>query len=728
MTTVEQAIELGLSKDEYDQTIKYMDRIPNITELGIFSAMWSEHCSYKSSRKWLKTLPTEAPWVIQGPGENAGIIDIGNGLAAVFKMESHNHPSFIEPYQGAATGVGGIMRDVFTMGARPVANLNCLRFGSPSHHKTKHLLSGVVAGIGGYGNCMGVPTIGGECTFDKGYNGNILVNAMTVGIVKKDKIFYAKAGSPGSPVVYVGAKTGRDGIHGASMASAAFDADTESKRPTVQVGDPFTEKLLLEACLELMATDCIIGIQDMGAAGLTSSAVEMAAKDNNGIEIDLDKVPVRETKMTPFEIMLSESQERMLMVIKHGSEEEAEKIFKKWELDFSIIGKVTDTKNIVLTSNNTVVADMPLEPLANGLIYDRPYEEKINTEIVNVPNDGDCIQNLIKLIGSHDLCSRKWIWEQYDHMVMGDTIGMPGSESGVVRIHGSDNQALAITTDCTPRYCEADAKLGGMQAVAECFRNLCSVGALPLAITDCLNFGNPENSIVMGQIVSAIDGISSACKTLSMPVVAGNVSLYNETDGKSIPPTPQIGAVGLIKDTKKQLTNIIKKYNNQDILIIGETKGHLECSIYAKEVEKIENGQPPKVDLEKELSNGKFILNLANQNLIHVCKDISDGGLAIALAEICITSNVGCEVQKPDKININSWLYGEDQGRYIVISEKTNTGKIIIEAKKRNILVSSIGKITDEGFAIKHNEKKQEISIENLSNLRNNWFNNYFAK
>ena len=728
MTTVEQAIELGLSKDEYNQTIKYMDRIPNITELGIFSAMWSEHCSYKSSRKWLKTLPTEAPWVIQGPGENAGIIDIGNGLAAVFKMESHNHPSFIEPYQGAATGVGGIMRDVFTMGARPVANLNCLRFGSPSHHKTKHLLSGVVAGIGGYGNCMGVPTIGGECTFDKGYNGNILVNAMTVGIVKKDKIFYAKAGSPGSPVVYVGAKTGRDGIHGASMASAAFDADTESKRPTVQVGDPFTEKLLLEACLELMATDCIIGIQDMGAAGLTSSAVEMAAKDNNGIEIDLDKVPVRETKMTPFEIMLSESQERMLMVIKHGSEEEAEKIFKKWELDFSIIGKVTDTKNIVLTSNNTVVADMPLEPLANGLIYDRPYEEKINTEIVNVPNDGDCIQNLIKLIGSHDLCSRKWIWEQYDHMVMGDTIGMPGSESGVVRIHGSDNQALAITTDCTPRYCEADSKLGGMQAVAECFRNLCSVGALPLAITDCLNFGNPENSIVMGQIVSAIEGISSACKTLSMPVVAGNVSLYNETEGKSIPPTPQIGAVGLIKDTKKQLTNIIKKYDNQDILIIGETKGHLECSIYAKEVEKIENGQPPKVDLEKELSNGKFILNLANQNLIHICKDISDGGLAIALAEICIMSNVGCEVQKPDEININSWLYGEDQGRYIVISEKTNTGKIIIEAKKRNILVSSIGKITDEGFAIKHNEKKQEISIENLSNLRNNWFNNYFAK
>ena len=670
MTTVEQAIELGLSKDEYNQTIKYMDRIPNITELGIFSAMWSEHCSYKSSRKWLKTLPTEAPWVIQGPGENAGIIDIGNGLAAVFKMESHNHPSFIEPYQGAATGVGGIMRDVFTMGARPVANLNCLRFGSPDHHKTKHLLSGVVAGIGGYGNCMGVPTIGGECTFDRGYNGNILVNAMTVGIVKKDKIFYAKAGSPGSPVVYVGAKTGRDGIHGASMASAAFDADSESKRPTVQVGDPFTEKLLLEACLELMATDCIIGIQDMGAAGLTSSAVEMAAKDNNGIEINLDKVPVRETKMTPFEIMLSESQERMLMVIKPGSEEKAEKIFKKWELDFSIIGKVTDTKNIVLTENNIIVADMPLEPLANGLIYDRPYEEKVNDEIVNIPNDSDCIDSLQKLIGNHDLCSRKWIWEQYDHMVMGDTIGMPGSESGVVRIHGIDNQALAITTDCTPRYCEANANLGGMQAVAECFRNLCSVGALPLAVTDCLNFGNPENSQVMGQIVSAINGISSACKALSMPVVAGNVSLYNETEGKSIPPTPQIGAVGLIKDTEKQLTNIINKNNNQDILIIGETTGHLECSIYAKAIEKIEKGQPPMVNLEEELNNGKFILNLAEQKLINICKDISDGGLAIALAEICVRSNVGCEIQKPVNINVNSWLYGEDQGRYIIISEK----------------------------------------------------------
>ena len=728
MTTVEQAIELGLNKDEYHQTIKYMERIPNITELGIFSAMWSEHCSYKSSKKWLKTLPTEAPWVIQGPGENAGVIDIGNGLAAVFKIESHNHPSFIEPYQGAATGVGGIMRDIFTMGARPVANLNCLRFGSPSHPKTKHLLSGVVAGIGDYGNCMGVPTIGGECTFDKGYNENILVNAMTVGIVNKNKIFYAKAGSPGSPVVYVGAKTGRDGIHGASMASAAFDADSESKRPTVQVGDPFTEKLLLEACLELMAIDCIIGIQDMGAAGITSSSVEMAAKDNNGIEINLDKVPVRETKMTPFEIMLSESQERMLMVLKPGSEKKAQDIFKKWELDFSIIGKVTDTKNIVLTVNNAIVANIPLEPLANGLIYDRPYEKKINNETVNIPNNGNWDESLEILISNHDICSKNWIWEQYDHMVMGDTIGMPGSEAGIVRIHGSENQALAITTDCTPRYCEANAQLGGMQAVAECYRNLCSVGALPLAITDCLNFGNPENSIVMGQIVSAINGISAACKTLSMPVVAGNVSLYNETEGKSIPPTPQIGAVGLIKNTDYQLTNIISKYNNQDIIIIGKTIGHLECSIYAREIERIYNGKPPSVDIDQELNNGKFILNLAAKELISVCKDISDGGLAIALAKICIMSKIGCIINKPKMINTNAWLFGEDQARYIIISERNNTEVIMKEAKKKNIPSSIIGKMEGKSFKVEHNNMNKEISIEKLSNLGNNWFVNYFSK
>ena len=721
MTTLDQAIELGLNEDEYKETIKYMNRIPNITELGIFSAMWSEHCSYKSSRKWLKTLPTEAPWVIQGPGENAGIIDIGNNLAAVFKMESHNHPSFIEPYQGAATGVGGIMRDVFTMGARPVANLNCLRFGNPLHAKTKHLLSGVVSGIGGYGNCMGVPTIGGECTFDEGYNGNILVNAMTVGIVKKDKIFYAKAGSPGSPVVYVGAKTGRDGIHGASMASASFDADSESKRPTVQVGDPFTEKLLLEACLELMETDCIIGIQDMGAAGLTSSSVEMAAKDNNGIEIDLDKVPVRETEMTPFEIMLSESQERMLMVLKPGSEEKAENIFKKWELDFSIIGEVTSSKHIVLKSNNKIVADIPLEPLANGLIYERPYESNINSNSHDIPVDDDWEDALLTLIGNHDLCSREWIWEQYDHMVMGDTIGMPGSESGVVKIHNIDKQALAITTDCTPRYCASNAHTGGMQAVCESYRNLCSVGALPLAITDCLNFGNPEKKEVMGQIVDAIRGISDACNKLSMPVVAGNVSLYNETEGKSIPPTPQIGAVGIINNTDNQLSNKISKNNNQDIIVIGSTIGHLQCSIYAKEIAKIEKGCPPNINLDEELQHGKFILDLASLGLIDACKDLSDGGIGIALAELCIMSKVGCEIISPKSLNVNQWLFGEDQARYIIITNKSEV--IMNKAKSMNIEAKIIGKIKGNSFSLNNNK----ISIEKITNIRNNWFHNYFS-
>ena len=721
MTTLDQAIELGLNEDEYKETIKYMNRIPNITELGIFSAMWSEHCSYKSSRKWLKTLPTEASWVIQGPGENAGIIDIGNNLAAVFKMESHNHPSFIEPYQGAATGVGGIMRDVFTMGARPVANLNCLRFGSPQNAKTKHLLSGVVSGIGGYGNCMGVPTIGGECTFDEGYNGNILVNAMTVGIVKKDKIFYAKAGSPGSPVVYVGAKTGRDGIHGASMASASFDADSESKRPTVQVGDPFTEKLLLEACLELMETDCIIGIQDMGAAGLTSSSVEMAAKDNNGIEIDLDKVPVRETEMTPFEIMLSESQERMLMVLKPGSEEKAENIFKKWELDFSIIGEVTSSKHIVLKSNNKIVADIPLEPLANGLIYERPYESNINSNSHDIPVDDDWEDALLTLIGNHDLCSREWIWEQYDHMVMGDTIGMPGSESGVVKIHNIDKQALAITTDCTPRYCASNAHTGGMQAVCESYRNLCSVGALPLAITDCLNFGNPEKKEVMGQIVDAIRGISDACNKLSMPVVAGNVSLYNETEGKSIPPTPQIGAVGIINNTDNQLSNKISKNNNQDIIVIGSTIGHLQCSIYAKEIAKIEKGCPPNINLDEELQHGKFILDLASLGLIDACKDLSDGGIGIALAELCIMSKVGCEIISPKSLNVNQWLFGEDQARYIIITN--NSEAIMNKAKSINIEAKIIGKIKGNSFSLNNNK----ISIEKITNIRNNWFHNYFS-
>ena len=505
------------------------------------------------------------------------------------------------------------------------------------------------------------------------------------------------------------------------MASASFDADSESKRPTVQVGDPFTEKLLLEACLELMETDCIIGIQDMGAAGLTSSSVEMAAKDNNGIEIDLDKVPVRETEMTPFEIMLSESQERMLMVLKPGSEEKAENIFKKWELDFSIIGEVTSSKHIVLKSNNKIVADIPLEPLANGLIYERPYESNINSNSHDIPVDDDWEDALLTLIGNHDLCSREWIWEQYDHMVMGDTIGMPGSESGVVKIHNIDKQALAITTDCTPRYCASNAHTGGMQAVCESYRNLCSVGALPLAVTDCLNFGNPEKKEVMGQIVDAIRGISDACNKLSMPVVAGNVSLYNETEGKSIPPTPQIGAVGIINNTDNQLSNKISKNNNQDIIVIGSTIGHLQCSIYAKEIAKIEKGCPPNINLDEELQHGKFILDLASLGLIDACKDLSDGGIGIALAELCIMSKVGCEIISPKSLNVNQWLFGEDQARYIVITNNSET--IMNKAKSINIEAKIIGNIKGNSFSLNNNE----ISIEKITNIRNNWFHNYFS-
>ena len=708
MTTLDQAIELGLNEDEYKETIKYMNRIPNITELGIFSAMWSEHCSYKSSRKWLKTLPTEAPWVIQGPGENAGIIDIGNNLAAVFKMESHNHPSFIEPYQGAATGVGGIMRDVFTMGARPVANLNCLRFGNPLHAKTKHLLSGVVSGIGGYGNCMGVPTIGGECTFDEGYNGNILVNAMTVGIVKKDKIFYAKAGSPGSPVVYVGAKTGRDGIHGASMASASFDADSESKRPTVQVGDPFTEKLLLEACLELMETDCIIGIQDMGAAGLTSSSVEMAAKDNNGIEINLDKVPVRETEMTPFEIMLSESQERMLMVLKPGSEEKAENIFKKWELDFSIIGEVTSSKHIVLKSNNKIVADIPLEPLANGLIYERPYESNINSYSHDIPVNDDWEDALLTLIGNHDLCSREWIWEQYDHMVMADTVVRPGSDAAVVRVHGT-NKGLAMSTDCSPVYCKHNPYEGGKHAVVETWRNLIASGALPIAITDCMNFGNPEKPEIMGQFVECIRGMGDACSKLNYPVVSGNVSLYNETNGIGIYPTPAIGGVGLIKDLSNVKTLSLKNEGNF-LCVVGKSKNHLGNSKYMTIIQKKEDGGTPEINLDEELKNGHFVLELINEQLIESSHDVGEGGILIAIAEMCIAGNLGLIIDTNPEFP-HGFYFGEDQSRYLIEIKAENFDQLKQIAKSKNVDFEKIGVINREIIRINNSN---EIKISEL--------------
>src|SRR5918998_4751651 len=586
--TPETVAEHGLSAEEYQRILKALGREPNLVELGIFSVMWSEHCSYKSSRIHLKKLPTEAAWVIQGPGENAGVIDIGDGDAAIFKMEIHNHPSFIEPYQGAATGVGGILRDVFTMGARPIANLNALRFGSPDHPKTRHLVAGVVAGIGGYGNCVGVPTVGGEVNFDTAYDGNILVNAMTVGVAKADKIFYSAATGIGNPIVYVGSKTGRDGIHGATMASADFDENSDEKRPTVQVGDPFTEKLLIEACLELMATDAIVAIQDMGAAGLTSSSVEMASKGGAGIRLDMNKVPVREEGMTPYEMMLSESQERMLMVLKPGREGEAEAIFRKWELDFAVIGRVTDTGHMVLKWDGEIVADIPLAPLADEApCYDRPWVPTPKQRpLTDIPESTDIAADLLKLMASPDLASRRWIWEQYDNMVGANTVQRPGGDAAVVRVHGTD-KALAITTDVTPRYCFADPVEGGKQAIAECYRNLTAVGAKPLATTDCMNFGNPQRPEIMGQFVGCIEGMAEACAALDFPIVSGNVSLYNESKatggGSAILPTPAIGSVGLLKDWRKSVTIAFKGVGDV-VLAVGQRSGHLGQSLWLREL------------------------------------------------------------------------------------------------------------------------------------------------
>ncbi|MEM1399258.1 MAG: phosphoribosylformylglycinamidine synthase subunit PurL, partial [Pseudomonadota bacterium] len=630
------ADEHGLTPDEYAQVLEFLGRTPSFTELGIISVMWSEHCSYKSSRRWLKTLPTEGPQVICGPGENAGVIDIGDGDAAIFKMESHNHPSFIEPYQGAATGVGGILRDVFTMGARPVANMNALRFGDPDHPKTKHLIAGVVAGIGGYGNCIGVPTVGGEVNFHPAYNGNILVNAMTVGVARTDKIFYSAASGIGAPVVYVGSKTGRDGIHGATMASAEFNEEAEEKRPTVQVGDPFTEKLLLEACLELMATDAIIAIQDMGAAGLTSSSVEMANKGGCGIEMDLDQVPLRETGMSAYEIMLSESQERMLMVLRPGAEGQARAIFEKWDLDFAIVGRVTDTGTLVVRRDGAVQAELPVDPLVSlAPNYDRPWVEPPAPPPLPPPEtlpDVDLGQALLTLLGSPDLASRDWITDQYDGTVMGDTLAGPGGDAALVRVHGTE-KALAVTTDCTPRYCQADAVQGGRQAVAEAWRNITAVGATPLAVTDNMNFGNPEKPEIMGQFVGCIKGMGEACTALGFPVVSGNVSLYNETDGNAILPTPAIGGVGLLARASERV-GIGFVAAGEAIILIGSTEGHLGQSLFLREVVGQEAGPPPPVDLVVEKRIGDFVRAQIATGLVSACHDISDGGLAVALAEM----------------------------------------------------------------------------------------------
>ena len=663
----------GLSPEEYERVLHALGREPNLVELGIFSVMWSEHCSYKSSRVHLKKLPTTAPWVICGPGENAGVIDIGDNQAAIFKMESHNHPSYIEPYQGAATGVGGILRDVFTMGARPVANMNALRFGRPDHPKMKHLVQGVIAGIGGYGNCVGVPTVGGETNFHKAYDGNILVNAMTVGVAAQDKIFYSAATGLGNPIVYVGSKTGRDGIHGATMASADFDEHSDEKRPTVQVGDPFTEKLLIEACLELMATDAIVAIQDMGAAGLTSSSVEMASKGGAGIRLNMNAVPCREEGMTPYEMMLSESQERMLMVLKPGKEPMAEAIFKKWELDFAVIGEVTDTGHMVLEFDGEVVCDIPLGPLADDAPeYERPYVSPDEykawakvPELGEVPEHTDVGADLLALMGSADLASRRWIFEQYDSQVGADTMQKSGGDAAVVRVHGT-KKALAISTDCSPRYCYADPYEGGKQAVAETYRNISAVGGRPLAITNCLNFANPQRPQIMAQIVGCLNGMAEACVALDYPIVSGNVSLYNESKatggGSAILPTPAIGGVGLLDDHDRMAT-VAFKTAGDEIYLLGGEGTHLGQSLWLREIAGREAGAPPPVDLQAEAANSAAVRGWIAQGAVTAVHDISDGGLLVALAEMALAGGVGCQL---DSDLTTAEAFGEDQSRYIV--------------------------------------------------------------
>ena len=809
--TPEIVAEHGLSPEEYERVKEHMGREPNLVELGVFSVMWSEHCSYKSSRKHLKKLPTSAPWVICGPGENAGVIDIGEGLAAIFKMESHNHPSFIEPYQGAATGVGGIMRDVFTMGARPVANMNALRFGDWSHAKTRHLVSGVVAGIGGYGNCMGVPTVGGETNFDKGYNGNILVNAMTVGIADKHKIFYSAARGAGNPVVYVGSKTGRDGIHGATMASAEFDDASEEKRPTVQVGDPFTEKLLLEACLELMASDAIIAIQDMGAAGLTSSSVEMAAKGGGGFELDLDNVPQREEGMTAYDMLLSESQERMLMVLQPDKEDGARAIFDKWGVDFAVIGETTRSGQLVIRHKGEIVADMPVKPLAGGAPeYDRPHatlekpallkdpnvtfreaeailrapgksrdemrtiakaliEDRLSdaslvdaagltatageariyarskpdgvsfdgfeeaarnlaaggivetTEVeqreeelslAEAPGGDTMLTALAKLMATPDLCSRRWIWEQYDHTVMGDTVIEPGGDAALVRVHGT-NRALAISTDVTPRYVKADPHEGGKQAVAETWRNICATGAAPLAITNCLNFGNPERPEIMAQFVGAVEGIAEACEALNYPVISGNVSLYNETNGEAIPPTPAIGGVGVLEDVGKAV-RVGGAEAGEELLAIGVTRGWLGQSLYLRELFEIEEGAPPPVDLAAEHKNGELIRKLIDEGLITACHDVSDGGLIVAAAEMALAAGRGLNLQTPVKARGAAFWFGEDQGRYLVAAAPAAADTLLLKAAMAGVQASKIGRFGGPDLLL---DGKDALSLLDLSDI-----------
>ncbi len=704
----------GLKPEEYELIKSIIDRTPTFTELGIFSAMWNEHCSYKSSKKWLRTLPTEGPQVICGPGENAGIVDIGDNQALVFKMESHNHPSYIEPYQGAATGVGGILRDVFTMGARPIAVMNSLSFGKISHPKTRQLVNGVVSGIGGYGNCFGVPTVGGETRFDASYDGNCLVNAFAAGLVDQNKIFYSAASGVGMPVVYLGAKTGRDGVGGATMASAEFDDTIEEKRPTVQVGDPFTEKRLMEACLELMQTGAVISIQDMGAAGLTCSAVEMGDKGNLGISLDLEKVPTREPDMSAYEMMLSESQERMLMVLDPQKEYLAKSIFDKWDLDFAIVGETISEDRFLIKLNGEVKADLPLKALAgNSPEYDRPWTETPAPDELRDVVEINAIDGLKALISSVNYCSKHWIYEQYDSQVMADTIQRPGFGAGIIRVHGTE-KSVAFTSDVTPRYVKANPLEGGKQAVAEAYRNLISVGAKPLAATDNLNFGNPEKPEIMGQFVQAIKGISLAVKELGMPIVSGNVSLYNETDGVAINPTPTIGAVGLIDASEKPING--RAAEGDVAILIGETSGHLGQTALLHEVFNRSDGDAPKVNLKMERKHGEFIL--ANRNLINACIDLSDGGLALAAFELAHHSNVGFEVYEKS----TEFLFSEDQARYLLACNFDQAESLFIEAGQHNIPVQTVGSFRGDSIAF----GRSSLELAQLSAFFNDTFENLF--
>ena len=715
----------GLKIEEYKQIQKLLKRDPNLLELGIFSAMWNEHCSYKSSRIHLKKLPTKGKQVIQGPGENAGVIDIGDNDAIVFKIESHNHPSYIEPYQGAATGVGGILRDVFTMGARPIALLNSIHFGSPSHHKTKSLLNGVVSGIGGYGNCIGIPTVAGETKFNETYNENILVNAMAVGHAKKDKIFYSKAKGVNKSVVYVGSKTGRDGIHGASMASAEFDENSDDKKPTVQVGDPFTEKLLLEACLELMRDDSIIAIQDMGAAGLTSSSVEMASKGSLGIELELDKVPCREENMTPYEMMLSESQERMLIILEDGKENHARQIFSKWDLDFVVIGKTTDTKKLIMKYNNKIEGEIPLDALSSKApIYDRKWtrkkisKNKLDLKKLKKIKIEDA---LIKILSSPNHSNKSWVTNQYDQMVMCDTAQKSGSDAAIIRIHNND-KAIALSVDSSANYCKSHPITGGKQIVCENWRNLITVGSKPIAITNCLNFGNPENKEIMGEFAECLEGIKEACEYLNFPVVSGNVSFYNGTNKKNIYPTPVIGGVGLIKKMSKPIGHILKQ-EKSFMILIGKTFGHLGQSCFLKENYSIIDGNPPEINLLNEKNNGEAVLYLIENNLVLSSHDISNGGLLTALSEMSMGSSLGIKIEKSKKLrNLNEYFFGEDQGRYVLEIDEKNLAKVEKFLKNSNIFYEIIGKTQENYFEI---EGEMKINTNFLFKANNQWYNNY---